>query len=128
LKKRWEDGYKGLLTRDSASSTRPSPSTFLCHIFARLPPVTAVSRCEMTAVLNGDGLNHASSAATSPAPLDSPTTPVSNLETDSVKIAHPLDDHAPLSLPLPEPLKVEVASHVPEVGTPTDPGRFPPTI
>jgi hypothetical protein len=73
---------------------------------------------------NGDGATHASSAATSPAPLDSPTTPVSNLETDSVKIAQPLDDPPHhLSLPpIPDTLKLEVASHVPEVGTPVDPG------
>jgi hypothetical protein len=46
------------------------------------------------------------------------------LETDSVKIAQPLDDPPHhLSLPpISDTLKLEVASHVPEVGTPVDPG------
>jgi hypothetical protein len=63
------------------------------------------------------------SAVTSPTAPDSPATPVSNLETDTVKIAHGSDYSEVPILPLVEPVKVEVASHMPEVGTPVDPGK-----
>jgi hypothetical protein len=77
----------------------------------------------MTDVLNGyhpaiDGHN---SAATTPAAADSPTTPVATELTDDVKIRfdEQLDPgHAePISV---KPL--DVASAVPAVGTPADPG------
>lgn len=73
-----------------------------------------------------DGLN--ASAATTPAAIDSPATPVSTELTDAVKIRVDLESdpsrHAdPVSVK-----QLDVASVQPEAGTPVDPGMRPPSV
>lgn len=69
-----------------------------------------------------DGQNH--SAATTPAALDSPATPISTEHTDQVKIDLGIDTDPARHAELVSLKNIDVLSAQPQVGTPIDPGML----